>query len=101
MCLQPKASLDSAASAGPGAAIDLGSNFTHHTVIVNATGGPNVAVYLEFSHDGQVWASQNSASGSSFPFAIHTERVARYVRANLATISGGTSPTVTATVASA
>ncbi len=101
MCTQPAVSLDGATSAGPGETVDLGRNYAKHTAIVTATSSPtNVEVGLEFSHDGTNWARFNSANGSSFPFAVHTERVARYVRANLLTLSGGSSPTVTATIAS-
>lgn len=101
MCNQPATSVDAATSTGAGSAIDLGHSYAWHTAVVWTTGSPSVTVLLEFSHDGMHWASFNNASGGSSPFSVLTNRVARYVRANVTEFSGGTSPTVTVTIASA
>lgn len=58
-------------------------------------------VALEGSHDGAVWTTLATASGSGPTAAAFVEgRPVRYVRANLTVLSGGSSPAVTATVAS-
>lgn len=101
MCSQPEVSLDSVTTTGPGATVDLGRNYAHHTVVFWTTGNPtSLQVYLEISHDGQKWFPVNSGGGTPVG-STHADRVARYVRANLGSLTGGTSPTVTATVASA
>lgn len=104
MCTQPQESLDAVTSTGPGTAVDLGQNYAHHTMILSASGSGTAQVLLEISHDGTTWASVNSGNVTAgvgfFPVTVQVERVARYVRANIASFSSGT-PTVTATIASA
>jgi hypothetical protein len=99
----PFRSLDAATSTGAGIAVDLGEVLTTHSMIAVATGSPsNRHVELQGSHDGFVWAVLATADPGDAGLAttvINTPL--RYVRANLATLAGGTSPTVTVTIASA
>lgn len=70
--------------------------FTMQTV---ATGGATVSVKLQGSVNGTDWfdlATSTSATGD----AQHAvDKPARYVRANLGTLTGGTAPTVRVWVA--
>ncbi|GAA1015883.1 hypothetical protein Aple_010680 [Acrocarpospora pleiomorpha] len=72
-------------------------------MIVTVTGAPTSAtVLLEGSHDGVRWAvldelSEQGQGGLVTPATAH---LVRYVRARLQTLSGGSDPTVTATIAS-
>jgi hypothetical protein len=72
------------------------------TLQARSTGSPTSAnVVLQGSVDGSVWATildvdattSASESGEAGPF--------KYIRINLATLSGGSSPTVTASVMAA
>jgi hypothetical protein len=103
----PFISLDGATATGPGEAHDLGGVYDHHTIVASQTGSPSsVQVVFEGSHDGQTWISLASLSFSSGPASATVPTTAvpgalvRFVRANLTTLSGGSSPTVTATIAS-
>lgn len=103
----PFESLAAANSTGPGASHDLGELAEHHTMFVTTTGGATWALALEGSHDDTNWLSLGQVSGSSAgPVQVTTPTtdvpgiLVRYVRANLTTLTGGSSPTVTATIAS-
>ncbi|MEW2383374.1 hypothetical protein AB0873_14965 [Micromonospora sp. NPDC047707] len=98
----PFTSLSAATSAPQvGVAKDLEDSVANHTMALTVTGSPSSwAVDLEGSHDGLTWfwlGSGGSASGT----LVHAPRVVRFVRARLSALTGGTSPTVTATIASA
>lgn len=99
-------SLNAVTSAGPGDTVDLGVPFANHTVVVDTTGSPSdITVVLEVSHDGSTWAQANKGSvfysGSpAAPVSFTGAVVAQYVRATLAEVDGGTSPTVSATISS-
>ena len=102
----PFTSLDAAAATGAGASRDLEALSGHHTMVVSSTGSPSsVSVILEGSHDGSVWVQLGTAVGAgpsvrTVPGDGVLEHLVRFVRANLVTLSGGSSPTVTATIAS-
>lgn len=103
-------SLNAAASTGPGAAISFDEPKSKFAMQVTYTGSPsNVEVDFEGTLDGVSWTrlfvmqNQNGPIGGNNP--IGTGNVlpvlAISVRANLVSLTGGTSPTVTATVAAA
>lgn len=102
MCGLPFISLDSVTSIGAGDALDSQNVLTYHGMIVTVDNGGSATIALQISNDGINWASFGQASGiedetvsvngSSSPMP------ARYVRANVTSISG--SPTITASVAS-
>lgn len=102
----PFESLDAVGSTGPGAARDLEGSRKVHTLVVSATGTPStVTAELQGSHDGVNWfnmgsASVNSPAANQGASVSNAEHVARYVRANLTQLSGGSTPTATATIAS-
>ena len=99
----PFVSLNAATATGAGDSRDLEGSFDHHTLIVSSTGGASINVALEGSHDGTTWVTlANAASGQvTVPNSgAATGPLIRYVRANLTMLSGGSSPTVTATIAS-
>lgn len=94
----PFTSLDAATEVGPGAVKDLEGSFRHHTMIVNVTGAPTqVSVNLVGSHDGEHWASLGHVGGG----ILSAEGLVRYVRADVTILTGGTAPTVFASIASA
>jgi hypothetical protein len=97
----PFTSLDAVTSVGPGTARDLGGLVSRHTALLWSTGGPSITAVIEGSHDGTNWVriSSNNMAG---PISVvsATDYQVRYVRANLTAMSGGSSPTVTVTIAS-
>lgn len=96
----PFASLDAATSTGPGVAKDLEGSFGKHTIAVSDTGGSTFSVKFEGSHDNSIWFTiVGIISGASVTTV--DGNLYRYVRANLEVLTGGSSPTVTATIASA
>lgn len=96
----PYQSLNAATATGVGATFDLGSSLVNHSLSVVVTGSGSATVALEVSHDGVNFVSITTVSTTTFNLLQGT-RTARYVRANLTSLSGGSSPTVTASVASA
>lgn len=98
----PFTSLNAATAVGAGSSRDLEGSFTNHTMVVTATGNPTqVTVALEGSLDGSNWLAIGGGVNCVPPLAIGNSRTVRYVRANLTALVGGTSPTVTAIIASA
>lgn len=96
----PFVSLNAATATGAGASRDLEGVYTRHTLAVSVTGGPeSLQVRLEGSHDGINWHVL-SGTFASTGFYTADSHLVRYVRANFISISGGSSPTVTATIAS-
>lgn len=105
----PFTSLNAATAVGPGESLDLEGSFGYHTMIVTATSGAGSwNVTLEGSHDDVNWVA---LSGTQYPNAVtvppssgfqgglNVGALVRYVRANLTSL-GGTTPTITATIAS-
>ena len=102
----PFVSLAAATNVGPGASCDLGGVYGNHLLIVGAMGYPSsYSAALEGSHDGVNWVVLGEVAGPIYNFVGEgvcvTDMPVRYLRANLTDLSGGTSPTVTATIASA
>lgn len=96
----PYASLDAATSLGEGFARDLETVLSEHTMIISATGSPSgFVVHLEGSHDNITWVDFGSANEGRLVITVD-DHLVRYVRANWTGITGGASPTVTATIAS-
>lgn len=100
----PFKSLDSASSASNGSSKDLEDVYTNHMMIVSQTGSPtSVVVAFEGSHDDVVWYRVNTLSwtpSGAQANHLHSDFPFRYVRAVLVSMSGGTSPAVSATIAS-
>lgn len=100
----PFTTLSGATSAGVGVARDLEGTFGTHHCEVFYTGAPSsIAVDLEGSHDGANWFRLVTLSGvtTGRMRGVSTSLLARFVRANITDLTGGSSPTVTATIASA
>jgi hypothetical protein len=112
----PFKSLDTATESGTdGTSIDLGGVSNEYTVHHFTTGSPTAAqVTIMGSLDGVNWFGTGVTSLSATGYASSTvtngeeisgtpDRIymphVRYIRARLSTLSGGTSPTVTAWVA--
>jgi len=98
----PLTSLNAATATGPGAVKDLEGSFDFHTIFVHSTGGASWSVTLEGSHDGVNWDAMATVtySGNIDTMTPVSGLLVRYVRANLISLTGGTSPTITASIAS-
>ena len=96
----PVLSLDAVTVLGRGAIKDLEGSFSKHSLAVIVTGSPSaVTVELEASNDGVRFFNIGEVTGGSGVVTVD-EHLWRYVTANVDTLTGGTSPTVTAWVAS-
>lgn len=71
-------------------------------MIVTVTGSPtSVSVNLEGSHDNVNWVNLTTYTSTSSGYVSFDSQVrVRYVRANLTAITGGSSPTITASIGS-
>lgn len=99
----PATSLSAVTATGAGTTILLTTPALNHTMQVVTTGNPTrVIVSLEGSHDGTNWFPMAvlNTQDHPVPFATSNVLAVQNVRANLLDLSGGTSPTVTATIAS-
>lgn len=88
--------LNAATSTGAGTAADLDfvrGTFTMATVV---TGAPSaVSVTLQGSLDGVTFQTLATSTSTTGDQQWQVDKPQRYLRANLATLTGGTSPTVT------
>jgi len=113
MAAQQFKSIAAAAATGAGVSSHLGLPMPIHSMQVVTTGVPTGCVVdLEGSLDGTNWfllvrwditvqANKEFVTASAFAGTnLRAFPVVSYVRANLTTLSGGTAPTVTATIAS-
>ena len=67
-----------------------------YTWQTSETGSPaSVTVNLEGSLDGSTWSTLDTTSSASGSFATVSGKPVRQIRCNLATLTGGTNPTVT------
>lgn len=100
-------SLNAATTTGPGTSVDLVTPRRSVRMVTTVTGGPSaVVVNLEGSLDGTTWTvlgtSTGNAVSNALPGGPYTDTVTsvgpevRYVRGNVTTLTGGTSPTVSA-----
>lgn len=98
----PFTSLNAATTTGPGSSKDFEDVSGNHTMIVTTTGSPSeVVVRLQGSHNGSVWVDLGSVDAfGSAPGIVAAAYLVRHVRANISTLTGGSAPTVTATIAS-
>lgn len=99
----PIPALAAVATTGAGNAYVLSRPRAINSMQVSFTGGsPTVKVYLEGSIDGTNWVTlatfDTGAGDASGAIKTSSSIVVNQVRANVATLSGGTSPTVTATI---
>lgn len=105
MSTPPKVSLNAVTSAQAGTAVEI-SRFTSNTnslgVFLSATGSPTaVSITVEMSPDQSTWYTlQGSTISSTTPACqnISIPPGANFVRVRLGTLTGGTTPTVTALV---
>jgi len=94
----PFKSLDAATATGAGSVHGNEDTKVDHSLKVSTTGGPSFTVALEGSLDGVVWTELGYTNNTSL--LVTGDYPVRYVRANLGALTGGSSPTVTAWVAS-
>jgi hypothetical protein len=99
--VNPHKSLDAVTATGAGTVLDLHEVKTNHTLQVIVTGGPaSLNVDLEGSLDGAAFVALASVSAVGGGLATTSGGPIRYLRAKLTALSGGSSPTVTAWIAS-
>jgi hypothetical protein len=94
-------SLDAVSVAGPGTAIMFDKPLSRVSIQSIVVGAPTISLQLEGTIDGSNWvnlgANDPGSITGSYRFAGMPPVMG--IRANLTSISGGTSPTVTAWVA--
>jgi hypothetical protein len=95
--------LDAATGTGASASLALRKIVEGHTVQINITGSPTaVTVDIEGSLDNSNWSRVLTSAMSAAELTAGTsiahveDKPVRFVRLNLITLTGGTSPTVTA-----
>jgi len=97
-------SLNAVATNSTGSTVDFGSAMRDIAMVVSTTGSPNAGtVTLNVSVDGTNWfvTSTTAAVGATVSSGTLTGGAWRYARAVLASLGGGTTPTVTAKIAGA
>lgn len=95
--------LDAATLTGPGAAVDIeNTQYKMHTAIVTAFGtNPVAQVDIEISHDQISWAPAGSVTlNGAGTKQVTFEASARYLRANLVSLTGPPNGEVTAKISS-
>lgn len=99
----PYESLNAATSTGAGTVIDLGVVRSTHTMQTTVTGAPSgVSVTLQGSLASTgPWLVLATSTSTTGDVQTATGKAVRYVMADLGSLTGGTSPTVTAYIASA
>lgn len=99
--IAPVTSLNAVSSTGAGAVLDAGQVVSGCTMHVATTGTPSAFdVEIQVSTDNVTWFNTGAAitvSGTSARAEAH----GRYYRANLTSLTGGSSPTITAILATA
>lgn len=101
MSALPYKSLDAVTTTGPGKIRDFESLYRRHTIHVIVTGAPErFHVAVQGSMDGQNWFGLVGVQESEVEFETSEGHNVRYVRAFVTLLQGGTSPTVTAWIAS-
>lgn len=96
----PFASLNAATGTGAGTALDFGVPVSAATIQTIVTGAPaTVSCTLQGSLDGINWVVLATSSSTTGDMQHAVDKPVRWLRANLATLTGGTAPTVTAWIA--
>jgi len=99
--ISPAKSLDAVTANGNGATVDMLLPRENITMVVVTTGAPSAGtVTLQVSHDGVSWfATTATAAVTTSPNAATLAATAyRFARAVLSGLTGGTAPTVTASI---
>lgn len=101
--LLPFTSLSGATSTGPGASAGSDELLSQMSCQVIAAGGANWEVDVEISLDGANWFLAEQIQSVNYPpgtdaLVGFTPPLAKYVRANLVTLTGGSSPAITALI---
>ena len=98
-------SLDAVTVSGPGSVLAFDKPMPFLSMQVQSTGSPTYNCILEISLDGVNFFAGNAGGASDNLYAMSFSGGAAcpvlYARAHLTTITGGTSPTVTAIIAAA
>lgn len=99
----PQKSLNAANATGAGSVVSFSRPRRNFSMQVSFTGGsPTVKVNLQGTIDGSNWFTITSfdtgAGGANNGIVSAVDVVVLAARANLETLSGGTGPTVTATI---
>lgn len=89
--------LAGATATGPGNFIDFGNARNIFGLQVVTTGTPSTfTVKLELSLDGVTWLAATNTFTNASTTIVSNTGPARYARANLTALTGGTNPTFTA-----
>lgn len=94
-------SLAAATATGAGTSSSSFGLLSKHSWHVIVTGSPaSVTVNLEGTIDGSNWFTLDSSTTTTSEMRHVVNKPVTQIRANLATLTGGSSPTVTVTIAS-
>lgn len=92
-------SLNAVAATGNGTSFNLGTTHKDFGFQVTTTGSPTtIAVQLQGSLDGANWSNIGNSQSAAGLYAVSPSAPCTWVRAQLNTLSGGSSPTVTVLV---
>ena len=92
---RPFVALSAATATGASGGVDLTWCASNASIILTVTGAPTaVSVNLEGSLDGTNWVVLKTLTAAGV--GSSTGVPVRFIRANLTTLTGGTTPTVTA-----
>lgn len=87
--------LDAAAATGAGSTYQTDRVYADHGWMITVTGAPTgVSVTLQGSLDGSAWVTLDTSTITTQEIRFVTAKPVVFVRANLGTLTGGTSPTV-------
>ena len=88
--------LGTLSATGATISINLGRTPHKHTLQAVVTGSPDAcAIQLEGSLDGSTWANLSGTQTCTSSVAFHVvDKPVTWIRANLTSLTGGTSPTV-------
>lgn len=93
-------SLVAATAVGAGGSYDLSGCYSKFTLQTVVSGAPTtVSVVLEGSLDGTNWTTLATSSSTTGDQQSVADKPQAYVRARVATLTGGTSPAVSAFIA--
>lgn len=93
--------LSAVTSTGAGSSNSLGSGLEKHTWEIVVTGAPaTVSITLQGSIDGTNWYTLDTSTTTTSEMRHVVNKPVRFIRANLGTLTGGTSPTVTVRILS-
>ena len=93
--------MNAKATTGDGTVVRLQNPYTNHTWVTVVTGGPSAtSITLQGSIDGTNWAVLDTTTTTTAEMRHIIYKPVLWIKANVGTLTSGTSPTVTVTLLS-